>query len=134
MALPAGHRLARRREVALADLRDERFSAPRAQAGGLQHREMLDGLCRDAGFEPNYAYAVDDVTVARAFVAAGLTVAVMPDLTIAHPRPDVAVKPLRGIAPFRTIHVLWVRNRRTPGLTPMVAALSAAAERSLGEP
>jgi DNA-binding transcriptional LysR family regulator len=132
VALAPGHRLARRREVALYDLRDERFTAPRAQRGGLEYRAMLERLCRDAGFSPTFAYAVDDVTVARAFVAAGLTVAVLPDMTIARPRPDVAVKPLSGVDAFRTVHVVWVRDRRTPGVAPMVAALSAAADRRAG--
>jgi DNA-binding transcriptional LysR family regulator len=129
VALPPGHRLARRREVRLADLRGERFSAP--QGAGLRYREMLERLCREAGFAPDFAYAVDDVTAARGFVAAGLTVAVIPDMTIPPPRPDVAVKPLRGIDPARTVHVLSVRGRRTPGSAPMIAALSAAASRRL---
>ena len=132
VALPPGHRLARRREVALADLRDERFIAPRPQGGGLEYRALLERLCHAAGFTPNLVYAVDDVTVARGFVAAGLTVAVMPEMTILHPRPDVAVKPLQGIEPSRTVHALWVRDRVTPGVAPMVAALAAAAERRLG--
>jgi DNA-binding transcriptional LysR family regulator len=129
VALPLGHRLARRREVRLADLRGERFSAPRAVGGGLEYRAMIERLCRAEGFEPDFAYAVDDVTVARGFVAAGLAVAVMPDMTIPHPRPDVAVKPLAGLDPARSVHVLWVRDRLTPGIAPMVAALSAAASR-----
>jgi len=132
VALPPGHRLARRREVRLADLRDDRFSAPRAAGGGLQYRAMLEDLCRRAGFTPNFAYAVDDVTVARGFVAAGLTVAVMPEMTILHPRPDVAVKALEGITPSRTVHVMWVRDRVTPGVEPMAAALNTAARRRLG--
>ena len=133
VALPPGHRLARRREVALADLRDERFTAPRPEGGGLRYRAMLERLCRDAGFSPNLAYAVDDVTVARAFVAAGLTVAVVPDMTIARPRPDVAVRPLRGIDPHRPVDVMWVGDRRSPGIAPMVAALSAAAQQRFGQ-
>src|SRR5689334_21327673 len=75
VALPPRHRLARRREIRLDELREERFSAPRAAGGGLQYRAMLERLC---GFTPDFAYAVDDVTVARGLVAAGLTVAVMP--------------------------------------------------------
>jgi DNA-binding transcriptional LysR family regulator len=131
VVLPPGHRLARRREVALADLRDERFAVPHARGAGIRYRELLERLCLDAGFPPNFAHVVDDVTVARGFVAAGLTVAVMPEMTIQHPRPDVTVKPLQGIAPTRTVHVLWVRDRVTPGVAPMVAALAAAAERRL---
>jgi DNA-binding transcriptional LysR family regulator len=128
VALPPGHRLARRREVQLADLRDERFCAPRPAGGGLQYRAMVEQLCNEAGFSPDFTYTVDDVTVARGFVAAGLAVAVMPDMTIAHPRPDVVVKPLAGLDPSRTVHALWVRDRKTPGIAPMAAALRAAAK------
>ena len=49
VALPPGHRLARRREVALADLRDERFAAPRAVAGGLQYRGCSSAPVRRRG-------------------------------------------------------------------------------------
>jgi len=134
VALPPVHRLARRREVALADLRDERFAAPRAAGGGLQYRALIERLCADAGFTPDFAYALDDVTVARGFVAAGLTVAVMPDMTIQHPRSDVLVKPLRDITLSRTVHALWIADRVTPGIGPMVAALAVAAERRLTGP
>jgi DNA-binding transcriptional LysR family regulator len=127
VALPPDHRLARRREVRLADLRDERFSAPRPQGGGVRYRRMLEELCRAVGFAPTFAYDVSDVTVARGFVAAGLTVAVVPEMTFPPPRPDVAVRPLRGMTPARTVHVQWMRHRETPGRRPMVEALAAAA-------
>ena len=42
-------------------------------------RAMVERLCSEAGFSPDFAYTVDDVTVARGLVAAGLTVAVMPE-------------------------------------------------------
>jgi hypothetical protein len=53
-------------------------------------------------------------------------------MTIAHPRPDVVVKPLRGIDARRTIHAMWVRDRRAPSVAPMATALAAAAARRLG--
>ena len=114
VALPPRHRLARRREVRLADLRSERFASPRPVGGGLQYRALVEGLCGEAGFSPDFAYVVDDVTVARGYVAAGLAVGVMPEMTIPHPRSDVAVKPIAGGGPSRTVHALWVRDRRTP--------------------
>jgi DNA-binding transcriptional LysR family regulator len=117
--------------VRLEDLRDESFNAPRAQGGGLQYRAMLERLCGRAGFAPDIAYAVDDVTVARGFVAAGLTVAVVPDMTIPPPRPDVVLKPLHGVDASRSVEVMWVRGRRTPAIAPMVAALRTAAGRRL---
>ncbi len=132
VALPPGHRLARRREVRVGDLRGEKFSSPRPVGGGLTYRAMVERLCNEAGFSPDFAFTVDDVTVARGLVAAGLTVAVMPDMTITHPRDDVVVKPLAGVDPARTVHAAWVRDRRTPGVEPMVAALVASARERLG--
>jgi DNA-binding transcriptional LysR family regulator len=120
------HRLARRRTVGFGDLEGERFAAPRAAGGGIKYRAMVERLCSDEGFAPNMAYAVDDVTVARAFVAAGLAVGVMPDMTIGHPRSDVVVKPIKGMEPFRTIEACWVRGRRAAGIAPMVDALRAS--------
>lgn len=124
------HRLARRKQVRIADLRGERLNAPRPVRGGLVYRMMLERLCREAGFAPEFAHVVDDVTVARAFVAAGLSIAVMPEMTIPHPRPDVVVRPLHGVDPFRSVHVLWMRGRRAPGIAAMAEALrGASAER-----
>jgi DNA-binding transcriptional LysR family regulator len=123
VVLPPGHRLARRREVRLAELEGESFTAPRPESGGLAYRAMLERLCASEGFAPRFTHAVSDVTVARAFVAGGLAVAVMPDMTVPHPRPDVVVKPVRGIDPARTVHAVWARGRRAPAIAPMVALL-----------
>jgi DNA-binding transcriptional LysR family regulator len=125
------HRAARRRQLSIADLRGERFVGPRPQGAGLKYRAMLERLCADEGFAPDFAYTVDDVTVARTFVAAGLAVAVMPEMTIRHPRPDVSVKPVRGAEPFRSIEVRWLRARRVASVAPMVALLRDAAMRRL---
>jgi DNA-binding transcriptional LysR family regulator len=121
------HRLARRGEVSFAGLRSERFIGPRPQGAGLKYRAMLERRCANEGFVPDFAYTVDDVTVARTFVAAGLAVAVMPEMTIRHPRPDVAVKRIRGVEPFRTIDVHWLRGRHVASVAPMVALLREAA-------
>ena len=132
VALPAAHRLARRRTLQLADLAGERFNVPPAQGVTLPYRTMLDRLCADAGFEPDIGYVVQDVTVARAFVASGMSVALMPELTIPEPRPDVAVRPVRGIHPFRSLYATWLRGRRVPSVAPLVSYLAEAAEARLG--
>ena len=130
--VPPGHRLARRRELELADLAGERFTGPHREAG--VYREMLDRLCEEAGFTPEVTYVVNDVTVGRAFVAAGVCVALMSELGIQQPRPDVAVKPVRGLDPMRSVHASWLRGRRSPAITPMVEALVDAAAARLGQP
>ena len=131
IVVPPGHRLAHRRELTIADLKGERLNGPPAQGSGLPYRVLLERLCAQAGFEPDIAYVVDDVTVARAFVAAGLSVALMPELTVPPPRPDVVVKPVRGIEPYRSVAAQWIKGRRAPGIAPMVAALRTAAARVL---
>jgi DNA-binding transcriptional LysR family regulator len=131
MVLPVGHRLARRRELRMEDLAGERFNGPSPEASP-GYREMLDRICRDAGFEPDVAYVVRDVTVGRAFVAAGVCVALMPELAIQQPRPDVAVRPVRGVDPVRSIYATWLRGRRMPGIPAMAKELAAAAEARLG--
>jgi DNA-binding transcriptional LysR family regulator len=130
--VPPGHRLARRRELELADLAGERFTGPHREAG--VYREMLDRLCEEAGFTPDVTYVVNDVTVGRAFVAAGVCVALMSELGIQQPRPDVAVKPVRGLDPMRSVHASWLRGRRSPAITAMVDALVDAAAARLGQP
>ena len=132
IVVPPGHRLAKRRSVRVKDLEGERLNGPRAVGAGIQYRTMLEELCAREGFSPDIRHVVTDVTVARAFVAAGLSVAMMPELSIPHPRPDVVVKPLRDVAPFRTVHAMWMRGRRVPSLAPMVAALREAAVRMFG--
>ena len=131
MVLPTGHRLARRREVRLADLAGERFNAPPADTSQA-YRGMLDRLCAEAGFTPDVAYIVRDVTVGRALVAAGVGVALMPELAIQAPRPDVVVRPVRGLEPVRSLHATWLRGRRVPAIPAMTGALADAAAGCLG--
>jgi DNA-binding transcriptional LysR family regulator len=127
VVLPAKHPLGRRRELRLAELAGERFNVPPAEGSTLPYRRMLERLCREAGFEPDVAYVVQDVTVARAFVAAGLSVALMPELTIPKPRADVVVTPVRDVNPFRSLYATWLRARRVPSVAHMVGYLADAA-------
>jgi DNA-binding transcriptional LysR family regulator len=126
------HPLARRDEIHIGELSGERFNAPPAEGFTLPYRSMLELLCREAGFEPNVAYVLRDVTVARAFVAAGLCVSLMPELTLPKPHTDVAVRPIHGIDPFRSLYATWLRARRVPSVAPMVRYLADAAKARLG--
>lgn len=132
VVLPATHPLRRRRELRLAELAGERFNVPPAQGSTLPYRRMLERLCAGAGFEPDIAYVVQDVTVARAFVAAGLSVALMPELTIPEPRADVVVTPVRDVNPSRSLYATWLRDRRVPAVAHMVRYLADAAAARFG--
>jgi DNA-binding transcriptional LysR family regulator len=132
VVLPVGHRLARRREVALADLADERFSAPPAAAEhAVPYRALLDRLWAAAGVAPR-VHEVQDVTVARAMIAAGLCVGLLSELTMSEERPDIAVRPVRGSHPCRRVYATWLRGRRVPAVSRMVRYLADAAQQRLG--
>jgi DNA-binding transcriptional LysR family regulator len=132
VVLPPNHPLSRRRTLRLADLAAERFTAPPAEGSVVPYRAMLERLCADAGFTPKIVHNVNDVTVARAFVAAGLGVAVLPELALPPPHQDVAVRPVRDIQLFRSIHATWLSGRRVPSVGHMVRYLADAAEARLG--
>jgi DNA-binding transcriptional LysR family regulator len=130
VVLPKRHRLARRREVELADLAGERFIAPPPEVSA-SYRAMLNRLCGEAGFTPEVSYVVRDVTVGRALVGAGLSVALITDLAVDEPRPDVVVRPVRGLSLARAVHAVWLRGRRVPAIPAMVSALERAAKTRL---
>jgi DNA-binding transcriptional LysR family regulator len=127
VVLPPGHRLSRLREIRISDLAGERFNAPPAEGFTLPYRAMLERLCRDAGFEPDIAYVLREVAVARAFVAAGLCVSLMAELALLTPHANIVVKPIRDVDPFRSIYATWTRGRRVPSAPAMVECLADAA-------
>lgn len=124
LVLPASHRLARRRELRLADPAAERFVVT---PPGTPYRRMFDEICADAGFTPEIGYEMIEVNVARALVAAGLCVALIPELALPLPRPDVAVKAVKDIDLYRSVHAIWMPRRRVPAVAPMVRLLEEAA-------
>jgi DNA-binding transcriptional LysR family regulator len=132
VVLPPTHPLARQDEIHIGELSGERFNAPPAEGFTLPYRRMLERLCREAGFEPNIAYVLHDVTVARAFVAAGVCVSLMSELTLPEPHTDVVARPIRGMDPFRSVYATWLRTRRVPSVAAMVRYLTDAAKARLG--
>jgi DNA-binding transcriptional LysR family regulator len=91
IALPQGHRLARRSRLSLGELADESW-VQGVYRGSTLH--VLPGACRAAGFEPNIVFRSDDHMAVQGFVAAGLGVAVVPQLTLPTARADIAIRPL----------------------------------------
>jgi LysR family transcriptional regulator, transcription activator of glutamate synthase operon len=112
LAVPRRHRLARLREVALADAAGEDFVMLRPS---WELRTLSDELCAEAGFEPRVAFEVDDLPVVHGFVAAGLGVAIVP-ATEGEPLPaarDAArLVRLSDAKASRDVGVAWSRERR----------------------
>lgn len=107
--VPAGHRLAARPRVGLAQLAGEPFIGLK-QGYGL--RQITDELCRAAGFTPELAFEGEEVDTVRGLVAAGLGVAILPAAEQSLP-PGVAEVPLR-VPASREIVLVWAAGRPLP--------------------
>jgi DNA-binding transcriptional LysR family regulator len=92
LVLPAGHRLARRRRVRLADLAGERLIVPPA---GSRHREMLARALSAAGVSWEVALETTGWPVMLDYARLGVGLAVVNDIcpaprgTVARPLPEL---------------------------------------------
>jgi molybdate transport repressor ModE-like protein len=101
VCLPAGHRVAGRIGIRLADLAEESWIT--GVTGSCPDGVILERACRAAGFEPRVAFQSDDYAAVQGFVAAGVGVCLIPDLALAAVRDDVVVRALQGPPPSRRI-------------------------------
>jgi DNA-binding transcriptional LysR family regulator len=126
VALPTTHPLAGRRQVALADLAEEDWinSTP-----GTSCDQVVLGACRAAGFEPRVVVQSDENDQMQAFVAGGLGVAMWPQLALAHLRPGVVVKPVKGAQVMRRVHAATISGAyRSPAADAMLSILRETAD------
>lgn len=78
VALPEGHRLARRARLRMADLREEDLVVHTGHGRTVMYDTVVS-LCRSAGFDPRIRHEVAETSTMITFVAAGLGVAVVPE-------------------------------------------------------
>jgi LysR family transcriptional regulator, transcription activator of glutamate synthase operon len=107
--LAPGHRLAGRRRLDMAELRDERFVV--FGEGGSLRRIVVQGA-REAGFEPQLAFESTEQQRIRAMVSRGLGVALLPASEAEHAGPPVAAVPVCKPALARDVTLAWRANRR----------------------
>jgi DNA-binding transcriptional LysR family regulator len=117
--LPPNHRLARRRRIRMAELRDEEFISYRP---GARLRELLFAAGRQAGFEPRVKLESNESQRVRRLVARGMGVAILPRSDADSPGAEVAVADLSDPALSRDITLAWRHERRHP---PAVAEFLA---------
>jgi DNA-binding transcriptional LysR family regulator len=118
--LPAGHPLAARDRIALAELAGEVFVGP---PDGTSCHDVTVSGCAAAGFVPAFAHWSLDFYTTMALVAAGLGVALVPRLAQSAIPPGAVIRPLAAPAPAR--HV-FAATRAGAEQRPTVAAVLAA--------
>ena len=112
LIVPAGHPLARARNITLERIAEHPLVLPRK---GLQHRRMVDEAFREAGLDYSAALETEGWQVMKHYVALGFGIAVVNDLCLAHSvPPQIVSRPLVDIFPERVYRAIWVRKRRLP--------------------
>ncbi|AEJ42292.1 LysR family transcriptional regulator [Alicyclobacillus acidocaldarius] len=108
LIVPPDHPLSGRGVVRLAELRDEPFICVNK---GHEFRELTDGFCRRAGFEPKVHFSGDEADVIADLVRQGLGVAFVPALTWWE-KEEHETRRLRIEAPRceRVIGLAWSRR------------------------
>ncbi len=124
LLMPDDHPLARRQQVDLAELRDERWVA-----GCPRCREQFVDACADAGFSPRIDITTDDTLAVQSYVVSGLGLAMMAQMIqsfVKHPRLRARpVTPTRS----RMITATVLRSSgRSPAVDHMVRSLREVAQ------
>jgi DNA-binding transcriptional LysR family regulator len=118
--LPRGHREAKRRAVPLDTLADEPWITSTARSSC---HEFVSRACRASGFEPDIRFESDDHGVWQGLVAAGVGVALAPDLALENLHPGVEARPVALHPLKRRIYTAHRASGRSPAIDAMLDVL-----------
>ena len=126
LALPAEHRLARRKRLRLEELKDEAWVQTSSSSPCARH---VVRSCHAAGFEPNVAFESDDYQTVQGLVAAGVGVALIPRMALSTVREDIVTRELSPAPPVRQVIAAAPAGARlVPAATAMLRILEQQAE------
>jgi DNA-binding transcriptional LysR family regulator len=117
IALAADHPLADRENLELSDLAGESWIQTSAASPCAGH---VVRCCHAAGFEPSVSFESDDYQTVQGLVAAGVGVAMIPELALSTVRDDIRVRALHPASPVRKV---FAATPRAAAATPAVATM-----------
>ncbi|MFL6070206.1 MAG: LysR family transcriptional regulator [Actinomycetes bacterium] len=122
LVLPASHPLAERRSVGLSDLVEDGWMMSRDpdEPGDA----ALRAACAAEGFAPRPVLRTDDYDVMFGFVAAGVGVALVPQMALVE-RAGVVVRPLAHLNLRRSVRFVSLREGAPPAVRVLLSALRA---------
>ncbi|MFL6182316.1 MAG: LysR family transcriptional regulator [Actinomycetes bacterium] len=122
LVLPASHPLAERRSVGLSDLVEDGWMMSRDpdEPGDA----ALRAACAAEGFAPRPVLRTDDYDVMFGFVAAGVGVALVPQMALVE-RDGVVVRPLAHLNLRRSVRFVSLRADAPPAVRVLLSALRA---------
>ena len=134
LALPREHRLASRASIRLSELEREAWVQTSRESPCARN---VVRRCHAAGFEPRVAFESDDYLTVQGLVAAGVGVALIPELALSVVREDVAIRALSPAPPVRQVLATVPAGARlVPAAPAMLGILEQAAGslKGLGAP
>jgi DNA-binding transcriptional LysR family regulator len=127
LALPSRHPLSSSKTLKLADLHHQAWVQTSRHSLCAKH---VVRCCHAAGFEPNVAFESDDYQTVQGLVAAGVGVALIPELALSVVREDISIRALSPGPPVRRVIAATPAGARSsPAAPAMLAVLSDVAAR-----
>jgi DNA-binding transcriptional LysR family regulator len=130
VALPAGHDLADADRLDLTSFADEPWML--GTTTSCPDSRLFIQACLAAGFEPRIAFQNDDYAAVLGFVAAGVGVALIPDMAARAIRDDVVIRELDPAPRARPIMVGLATGYRSAAIQAMLAILDEVGQEWVG--
>jgi len=125
LALPREHPLAGSETIRLEDLAGEDWVQTSRTSLCALH---VVRSCHAAGFEPHVTFESDDYQTIQGLVAAGVGVALIPELALSVVREEIAIRPLSPSSPIRhVIAAVPAGARLVPAAPVMLGILEQTA-------
>jgi DNA-binding transcriptional LysR family regulator len=131
LALPREHALARRRRLELAQLAGEAWVQTSLESPCARH---VVRSCHAAGFEPRVAFESDDYQTVQGLVAAGVGVALIPELALSVVREDIVIRELAPEPPRRQVIAAVPSGARLVPAAPAMLGILEAEAKALERP
>jgi len=126
LALPREHRLAKKAKLRLAELQGEAWVQTSSSSPCARH---VVRSCHAAGFEPSVSFESDDYQTVQGLVAAGVGVALIPELALSVVREDIVIRALSPAPPVRQVIAATPEGARlVPAAPAMLTMLGQAAD------
>jgi LysR family hydrogen peroxide-inducible transcriptional activator len=123
LAVPAGHSLAARHDLRLADLADQHLLL--LEDGHCLRDQALE-VCTLAGAGEKEGFRATSLETLRQMVAAGVGITLLPMLAIKPPvssSPDLKLVDFRAPAPSRRVAMVWRRSSAMGGFLHQLAGV-----------
>jgi DNA-binding transcriptional LysR family regulator len=126
LALPREHRLAEKAKLRLSELHGEAWVQTSSSSPCACH---VVRCCHAAGFEPTVSFESDDYQTVQGLVAAGVGVALIPELALSVVREDIVIRALSPAPPVRQVIAATPEGARlVPAAPAMLGVLGQAAD------